>query len=199
MPKETLLPRGGRKRQRMLPRLVRGVSGKSYSVFLFLIRDQLLSFIVHSNFYYIPTCRYRKRKAADESSEEENDEEEDQFVNFSDDKDDEEEQFSSDSEEEEEINGDRAKLTVHEGREWQKLAYNARDFESIFQSGDGSKLFFTNCYTGRRRVQWRVFPALAAAQKSLVAEQDERSITLEYNFHRNSVLSQVPYRKMHLF
>ncbi|KAK1742764.1 leucine-rich repeat protein [Skeletonema marinoi] len=149
------------------------------------------------------SMRYRKRKA----EEEDDDEEGSRLDIFSDE---EEEEPSSDSEEEEGINSERVKPPIHNRSTWYHLGrvrldenptieqlIQMNNIENAFVSGDGDKLYCLHSYYWTRSctftLSWHASGALAAAQKSLVAEQDQHSISLEHIFHRDSIISQVPY------
>jgi len=152
----------------------------------------------------ISSCRYRKRKAEDE--EEEDEDEEGRL-----------EIFSDEEEEEEVVNSDRVKPTISRSREWNSLGTSriqgslteqqnqADNIRSAFVSIDGETLYrnysyyshFDGEFRRHTSLNWDAPGALAAAQKSLVAEQDQHSISLEHIFHRDSNISQVPYRKFH--
>eukprot|EP00984_Skeletonema_dohrnii_P032149 scaffold25669_cov69-Skeletonema_dohrnii-CCMP3373.AAC.1 len=136
------------------------------------------------------SVRYRKRKAEDDEDEEGRLE------------------IFSDEEEEEEVvvKSDRIKPTVSSSQEWNSLGTSrlqgslierqnqADNIRSAFVSIDGETLYRNWSYYShfdgefRRHISlnWGASAALAAAQKSLVAEQDQHSISLEHIFQCNS-------------
>jgi len=198
------LLRGRRWLQWMIARGAIGVWGELLS---FKVYSASLQIVSHQIWRFISLRRYRKRKA----EEEDDDEEGSRLDIFSDE---EEEEPSSDSEEEEGINSERVKPPIHNRSTWYHLGrvrldenptieqlIQMNNIENAFVSGDGDKLYCLHSYYWTRSctftLSWHASGALAAAQKSLVAEQDQHSISLEHIFHRDSIISQVPYRKFH--
>ena len=81
----------------------------------------------------------------------------------------------------------RVRPTVHGSWHWSKKPHDE------FQSVDGDKIIWTSRWGSSRYMDCRASAAMERAEKSLVAKQDQHSITLD--FEPRGVVTQTPYRE----